>query len=288
MQIKITEDTAWAFEDMVPQEILYPIDRMGRYSIGEVRSIEGEETALGILVFELKEGFKQSEIQLQWIYVAEGFREQGIGQSLLKSFFNIVNNIDHKFISDVCCKIPNGDEYSNLCQFFEKNGFVFETTEDNAVEVSMSRVKECSFVKKEIIDERVTSIGTLTYGQWQKICDLIEKTEAGFDRNIDAYEKKVSSVVLIDRIPVAILLFQKNGANQLQVSIISCTSKNKASEIALLIAYSIQMAQTIYGEEVSFKLVCDNQYITSFVEKFFPEIAYRPVKFGHYCYSKVV
>lgn len=286
MQIKITEDTAWAFEDMAPQEVFFPVDRKGRYCIGEVRPVAGTDTALGILIFELSEGFEQSEIRLKWLYVAEGFRGQGIGNSLLESFYNIVKNLDSNILSDVCCDIPNREEYNNLCHFLENNDFAFGIKEDNVIELSMSRVVQCSFAQKELVDKRVSSIDALTYGQWKKVCDEIERTEAGFDRNMDAYEKKVSSVIVIDNKPVAIILLQMNGSSQLQVSTMGSTSKNKASDMALLINHSIQAARKEYGDDVSFKLICDNPYTNSFVEKFFPELEHGLVRAGHYTYSE--
>ncbi len=282
MQIKITEDTAWAFEDMAPGEIFFPVNRKGRYCIGEVRPVAGKDTALGLLIFELAEGFEQSEIRLKWLYVVEGFRGQGIGNSLLASFYNIVNNLDKSILSDVCCDVPNRDEYNNLCLFLEKNDFAFGLKEDNIVEISMSQVQQCSFAQKEISDKRVTSINNISHGQWKRLCDEIAKTEAGFDRSIDAYEKKISSVIVVNDIPVAVMLLQMNGTRQLQVPVMGSTGKNKAADMAVLINYSIQAAQRLYGDDIFFKLVCDNPYTNSFVEKFFPDVEHGLVKSGHY------
>ncbi len=282
MQIKITEDTAWAFEDMAPGEIFFPVNRKGRYCIGEVRPVAGKDTALGLLIFELAEGFEQSEIRLKWLYVVEGFRGQGIGNSLLASFYNIVNNLDKSILSDVSCDVPNRDEYNNLCFFLEKNDFAFGLKEDNVVEISMRQVQQCSFAQKEISDKRVTSINNISHGQWKRLCDEIAKTEAGFDRSIDAYEKKISSVIVVNDIPVAVMLLQMNGTRQLQVPVMGSTGKNKAADMAVLINYSIQAAQRLYGDDIFFKLVCDNPYTNSFVEKFFPDVEHGLVKSGHY------
>lgn len=142
MIIQITETTVKAYEHMIAPEQLYPLDRPGHYCLGAVAEKDGKETAAGILVFDISEGSVGEEsaiaAQIQWLYVEEDFRNQGIGNELMTELYRILNQAE---IFPVLCDIPFPEEYNELCAFLEDWGFAFSLIDKYEFRTTLEKLK---------------------------------------------------------------------------------------------------------------------------------------------------
>lgn len=286
MQITITENTADAFENLTLPELLYPLERMGRYRIGEIQTVDGIDTAVGILIFDVIERASGANIELVWLYVAEKNRKTGVGTSLLNTFFNIVNRIPAHQVEFVKCSLPDSAEFADLQNFMEKNYFYFNLEPGRKLEITLDRLHQCPFAQSELPGRPVVSVSEITRGQWNKICQLMDSSGRSFDHNIDAYERKVSAAFLVGGEPDSMILLYKNADSQLELVCLQAGPKNRATKLAELISFSIQTAWSQYGENATVLLECDNPVITALGETYFSEVQLNDEWVGYYRFNR--
>lgn len=282
MQITITENTAEVFENLTLPELLYPLQRMGRYRIGEIQNVNGIETAVGILIFDVTEKKAAADIELIWLYVAEEYRKKGVGKSLLNAFFNIVNGIHAQQLGRVKCTMPCLEEFEDLKNFLQANYFFFKLERENRLEISLDRLHQCDFAQKQAISKQVVSLQQLTRAQWSLVCQLMGTDGRRYDHHIEAYERSVSAVFLVGNEPDSVILFYKNADSQMELVCLQAASKNKAAKLAELICFSIQNAWNIYGESATVLVDCNNPVVNTLGKKYFPEVQLQDEWMGIY------
>jgi ribosomal protein S18 acetylase RimI-like enzyme len=126
----IAEENRAAFERLMPENLSVRLNREGWFGLGGIHTVDGENRAAGALVFNIEEGSNGDEnliaAQIQWLYVAEKFRRQGIAEALLLELFRVLEQAN---IAHILCDIPMDAAYNELCAYLESWGFTVSLTD---------------------------------------------------------------------------------------------------------------------------------------------------------------
>ena len=145
----INEVNSSIFEKLIPEGLFSMLPMSGYFALGAIYEEEGEKYAAGTLVFEVTEGFNGEEnfigAVLHWVYVAEQFRQKGIGDALVKEVLRVLESSGIELLR---CDLPMGEEYNFLCFYLEQWGFQFRLMENYECDVTLEELNQNPFFKQ--------------------------------------------------------------------------------------------------------------------------------------------
>lgn len=283
MLIRITQDTAEAFDSMAPDEIFYPPDKKGHYLIGEVGE-EGDETvSRGLLIFEVDEENDTIYAQLSWLYVAQAYRGKGVAEELMTEFYRLLNDEE---ITDVFCDVPFPEEYNELCAFLENWGFEFWLRDDNTFMTTLGQAAQASALKDRKACDDVRALQTLTDNEWKRLTACMSEQDGAFDISRDAYEQTVSCALFCGDVPYGGCLVQVNGGGQLVLTVLRRTNDAPSAVIYQMLVYSLNTALEKYGVEKEVRVECRTAKAARLVTYFFPDAQPALIRSGRYVWDE--
>lgn len=285
MLIRITQGTAEAFENMVPGEILYPLDKKGHYCIGAVSEEESGTTSQGLLVFEINEEDDTIYAQLSWLYVAQAFRRQGIAEELMTEFYRLLNGEE---ITDVFCEVPFPEEYNELCAYLEEWGFGFRLTDDYTFITTLGQAAQVPALKDKNPGKEVRPLQELNDMEWKNIVGYLTQQDSYKDMEVqrDAYEQTVSCAVFQGADLEGIFLVQLNGGGQLVPTIMSCVQGSSSAVIYQMLLYALGAALEQYGEQKEVRVDCTTARQANLIAYLFPDAQPALVRSGRYVWNE--
>lgn len=285
MIIQVTKNTAQSFDKLVVPELFYPVEREGHYCIGAVFENENENIAAGILIFDVDEGGSDGEslivVRLRWIYVAEEFRNKGIGNSLMEEFYRVLNDSE---LYNVICDVPFPEEYDELCSFLENWGFVFKLTDIYDYTAAVGEYLSTKALSGKKPSEAVISISGLEPVEWRHLVKLLKAKYRYNDlsENINDYDKNISCVWYDKNAIKGVLLVKIYGKNTAVPYVLRCINGNNSMIIFNLIVYGLNAAAKKYGNDTKVYVECTADYVADIIAYFFPDAQPLLVRRGIY------
>ena len=285
MIIQITETTAKAYEHMIISEQLYPLNRPGHYCLGAVVNTDGKEEAAGILVFDVSEGIIDAEsriaAQIQWLYVEESYRNQGIGNELMTELYRILNQSE---VYPVICDIPFPEEYNELCAFLEDWGFSFRLIDKYEFVTTLGDLRQNKNFAGKKATNQITSLSALKPADWTQLRKLLLEEPQILDalQVKDLYESQISCVCWKNEKIQAIFLVRNSSDEHLIPELLLGFPSSTSAEIYQLLLYAIEKAEKIYPDHTTVTVTCQTVGTANLIAYLFPDAQPELVRRGVY------
>lgn len=285
MIIRITETTVKAYEHMITPEQLYPLDRPGHYCLGAVTEKDGKETAAGILVFDISEGMIGDEsaiaAQIQWLYVEEDFRNQGIGNALMTELYRILNQAE---VFPVLCDIPFPEEYNELCAFLEGWGFTFRLIDKYEWKTTLENLKQNKNFAGKKITGQVISLEDLKPVEWNQLHKLLQDEPQVLEilQTKDLYEPQISCVCWKNEKIQSLFLVCRGAEDQLIPELLLGFPTSSSADIYQMLLYALDRAEKNYPAHTQVLISCHTASSANLIAYLFPDAQPELVRRGIY------
>ena len=151
---RITPDNVEAFYNLIPDEHYDDILVGRKNAIGAVRLENGKTTTAGVAVYSVRQDLV-TYLRIEWIYVAEDFRQHGIGNLLMAKLFETGFSLDDcTLLLNVNMPDTTDDEdresFDLLANYLDSWKFDFDVTTGSNFFVRVSDTKNNVFIKGTI------------------------------------------------------------------------------------------------------------------------------------------
>ena len=270
---------------MIVPEQLYPLDRPGHYCLGAVAERDGKETAAGILVFDISEGSVGEEsaiaAQIQWLYVEEDMRNQGIGNELMAELYRILNQAE---VFPIICDVPFSEEYNELCAFLEDWGFTFGLIDKYEFRTTLENLKQNKNFAGKNVTGKVTSLEDLKSADWNQLRKLLQEEPQVLEilQTKDLYEPQISCVCWKNERIQALFLVRNGAQDQLIPELLLGFPTSSSAEIYQLLLNAIDKAGKKYPAHTQILVSCQTAESANLIGYLFPDAQPELVRRGIY------
>jgi len=291
---------------------IIPEDMRGRVKSGEWFCLGGlaepkeapsqspdERVAAGVLLFSSEEGISYGEdrvpmIELHWLYVTEGYRQEGIANELMQELSDI---LEDNPAEGIICDVPLGSEYDLIEDFFSSWGFSFEVTELNEMTITK---EDC---RREISPENreealklasgparnidLVSVSELSEEQFKKSIRAMKEEERSgyYDRlpeDRDAYAGDMSYAVVHNGEVSSMALFERLENGNLHMVMLGTLSKRGAKELLTLLRFCAGYYHLNYPEEATVRFSLGIERSRNLAVHLFPDKEPERVRRGYF------
>ena len=250
---------------MIVPEQLYPLDKPGHYCLGAVTEKDGNAIAA----------------QLQWLYVEEDFRNQGIGNELMTELYRILNQAE---VFPVLCDIPFPEEYNELCAFLEDWGFTFGLIDKYEFRTTLENLKQNKNFAGKKVTGQVASLEDLKSADWNQLRKLLQDEPQVLEilQTKDLYEPQISCVCWKKDKIQAMLLVRNVADDQLIPELLLGFSTSSSAEIYQLLLNAIDKAGKKYPAHTQILVSCQTAESANLIAYLFPDAQPELVRRGIY------
>lgn len=284
--ITITEETAEAFAGLIEPQFLYPLNQPGHYCLGTVLETEDQDYAAGLLVFDVVQGHidmvQVPAVILRWIYVAEEYRNQGIGNRLMEECYRVLNAAG---LGGVLCDVPFDAEYNLLCAFLEDWGFTFDLEDRYEFLETLENIGKSSVFAGKRPGGIAKPVRDLSEEEWNRLISDMKSLEhrALIPESRDAYDADISCAVIKDgQIKGAFLVSVDAGGRLIPTALESLNSCSR-QEIYELLLYAFDAAEKKYGKHALVCKECYSEELANLIGYIMPDA--QPVLVRHGVYT---
>lgn len=284
--ITITKETAEAFAGLTEPQILYPLDRPGHYCLGAVLEGEDQNYAAGLLVFDVEEGHIDTvqipAALIRWIYVAEEYRQQGIGNQLMEECYRVLNAAGQ---SGVLCDVPFDAEYNLLCAFLEDWGFTFDLEDRYEFLETLENIGKSPVFAGKKPGKAAKAVRDLSEEEWNQLISDMKKLEhrALLPESRDAYDVDISCAVMKDGQAKGAFLVSVDAGGRLIPAALESLNSCSRQEIYELLLYAFDAAEKKYGKQALVCKECYSEELANLIAYIMPDE--QPVLVRHGVYT---
>lgn len=269
----INEVNSSIFEKLIPEGLFSMLPMSGYFALGAIYEEEGEKYAAGTLVFEVTEGFNGEEnfigAVLHWVYVAEQFRQKGIGDALVKEVLRVLESSGIELLR---CDLPMGEEYNFLCFYLEQWGFQFRLMENYECDVTLEELKQNPFFK-QINKNKVEPLSEFNENTVIQGIQQFQDTPyipLDLEEALDLCDRDVSCAIWEEGSIKGLLMMQKKGKEKLEL-LFARSLNGKPEHMIDLFLFAAQQLQKKYTAETKIHIKCYTESSAKLIAHFIPQ-----------------
>ena len=219
---RITPDNAKVYRDLIPDEHYDDIVVGRKRALGAIRMKAGRSRCAGVVIYrvDVQTITNAPVIKLDWIYVAEEFRRQGVANMLMAELTGLALQDDEAFIS-VNMNIPDASDKEKQEEFEALEGFIrswnFRLSVDagGAFYINLDLLKDNKYFKEP--PEGVSSLGELGLSGREMIQRFFRQHNKDYDERMrvfayehyDFFDPDVSCAIVTGGVITAIFLVHR-------------------------------------------------------------------------------
>lgn len=269
----INEVNCSVFEKLMPEGLFSMLMMPGYFALGAIYEEEDEKYAAGVLVFEVTEGFNGEEnfigAVLQWMYVADQFRQKGIGDALMKEVLRILESSEIELLR---CDLPMGEEYDFLCFYLEQWGFEFRLMENYECDVTLEELLQNPFWKQKNKNrvEPLSEFSDKTVIQGIQQFQDTPYMPLDLEEALDLCDKDVSCAIWEEGSIKGLLMMQKKGKEKLEL-LFARSLNGKPEHMIDLFLFAAKQLQKKYTAETKIHMKCYLESSAKLIAHFIPQ-----------------
>ena len=284
-------------EEFLP---LIPPEVQGMVKEGKCSCLGAKEgdAAAGILLYSLEEGTdgerqRVNVFWIRWLFVAEKYRNNGIGDELMQFLSDL---FDENAYDAILTVLPDDNEYEKMKDYFSSWGFGFEyveniemlvTKEDfRAAAEDKKKNKARDFLENGEKPKNLYTIAEISEMTFQNALMELTPRDTRYTFQIpekrDEYEPEISCVIKHEDRVTAMVLFMKDQEDELRMVLLSCISSSYADELLTLLYYSAGWYCLKYPDSTKIRLALRNKKSKALAERVFPGKKALSVNMGYF------
>ena len=274
----VTEENIDRFSPLMSDDIEEDIKTERLQAIGALRFKDGDLYPVGVLAFSLRsDGLgEQTILDIEWLYVATDFREQGVATTLLG---NILERCASLGIGAITLDFPDDD--SQTFAFYNMlSDWHFELESAYAPEFTAKVSK--GNLSKTI--EKLTAVAKPIggYSQLKELMDVISGDDPGLKKVLlrrhpeDYFDPKLSCFVYDKDKNGALLLAHRLPSGLVRCEYLGCTSKG-LNYIKGLVSFLAVNAREVYGDDTVISALIESAELRKFLDENFKEQLAKPI-----------
>ncbi len=260
-----------------------------------LRSEKGaeEDIPAGVVIFSIEEGIGSVDdeepeelttvIRLQWIYVAEEYRMQGIANDLMGALSDV---FEDNPAEGIIIDLPYDSEYDLAEDFFTSWGFSFELIDDTEMIITKDdcRRQPTSVNKEEALSlaanpeklDGMVSIMDISEEAFRDAVVTVKDVEGStyYDdiaESRDAYAGDMSYVIRHGGEITSMILYERTPlSNELHMVLLTSLSNTGAKELLKLLQYTAGYYYLNYPEEERVRLTLGTKRSRNLAAHIFP------------------
>ncbi len=254
-----------ALKEFFSPEQFDNIGKDGYYTLG---AVDDDGFACGVLQFFVDKDDKgDNSGKLEYIFVPEDFRGDGVGSELMDEYVSVLYSSG---IRGGIIELPS-DKEDELTGFFMRYGFLFDDDEFPVYTLPLSACTGNAAFNGVSV-EGCKSISYLEEEDFLRIQEAVNIDVPVPER--DGYDEE-SSCFYDEDGKTGLLLAKKKGAG-LEVSLLACNSKEPQKKLLSLVLYGARKAEQMYGADMPVRLACKSSFAKELVHRICPDE--EPVK----------
>lgn len=274
----ITEENIDRFSPLISDDIEEDIKTERLKALGALRFKDGDLYPVGVLAFSLRaDGLgEQTVLDIEWLYVATDFREQGIATTLLG---NIIERCVSLGIDAITIDFPE-DAPQTLAFYNMLSDWHFKFESAYAPEFTAK-------VSKGNLSETIEKLSAVAkpiggYSKLKELMDDITKGDPGLKKVLSRrhpetyFDPKLSCFVYDKDKNGALLLAHRLPGGLVRCEYLGCTSKG-LNYIKGLLSFLAVNARETYGEDTVISALIESAELRTFLDENFKEQLAKPV-----------
>lgn len=267
--VRLDEKIANVFSPLYQGDIM-EYTKEGRFGFGGVR--DGEPIGLFLA------SFYNDMATVDWVYVSEDARGQGIGRHLIDGGVRLLRDLFGEDIISVCC------EDEKLKDFLTKEGFRFEEETDLCTYRGKlsSLVPLPEFSVTEGGAYRLSELKPSEYNALTLYFESLEDTEVPVELPIRKEDYlDVPAVFIRDDMIRSVLLLKKEAGEEVSIAF-AYAFNHDGMALSCLISEARKAVEKLYGEDVTISTTSLGLHTERMMDKLFDGIEKKPVYYGIY------
>ncbi len=289
MIIWVKEKELDGFLPLIPADMQEPVRNGDYFCLGALPDgpeDEKEKLCAGVLIFSAEDGLSFGQeiltmIRIQWIFVTESLRGQGLGNQLIEALADILQDNPAE---GILVDVPFGPEYDLAEDFFSGWGFDFEVIAGREIVISkedavlrhgsMTKAKEVVRDRLKDVHDDIRQLKAIPESEFRRALNvMVSRSDTLYHINISDdpkdYDQEMSSAVMKEGKISSMVLYDRPMEKELRQVLISSLSDNAGSELANLLSYCAALYYCREADDVVVKIEMDSPKMMEFFEHVF-------------------
>ena len=277
MIIWVKEKELDSFLPLIPAHMQEAVSSGDWFCLGALTDVPGEESKLcaGVLIFSAEDGLSYGQeiltmIRIQWIFVTESLRGQGLGDELMDALSDILQDNPAE---GILVDVPFGPEYDLAEDFFSGWGFDFEVIASSEILISkedavlrhgsMEKAKEIVKDRLKTVHDDIRMLKDIPDDVFRRaLNEIIRREDSLYHVNISDdpmdYDREMSCAVMKEGEVSSLILYDRIGPKELRLILMSSLSPNAATELGNLLAYVAALYYVRESDDTVVKIVIES------------------------------
>ena len=278
---KVTKNNAQAFRSLMPAEHYDDVVEGRKKALGAIRHKGKKKVVAGVVVFSIDRipEAKGFDVRLEWIYVADVFKKNGVGNMLMAELAGyaiqaegsiITLNMNVKELSDDADK----ERFAVLENFLDSWKFAFSLRTGDNFYLQVSDIKDGEYMNGPM--DGVKSLEELGTGGEMMLKRFFKILNHDYDAELTAtsygfFDPRVSCVIVDNKTIKSVLLFHREGKGVYRYETVRSSADHNPGELIKLIRYACKASIKCDGEKSVLygRFESDEGFAT--VQKLFPK-----------------
>ena len=277
MIIWVKEKELDGFLPLIPADMQEAVRSGEWFCFGVLKDVPGEESKLcaGVLIFSAEDGLSYGQeiltmIRIQWIFVTESLRGQGLGNELMEALSDILKDNPAE---GILVDVPFGPEYDLAEDFFSGWGFDFEVIQSPEIVISkadavlrhgsLEKAKEIVLSRLKGIRDDIRPLKQVPVEAFHRaLNEMVRRSDTLYHVNISDdpmdYDREMSCAVMKEEKVSSLVLYDRNGEKELRMILMASLSPNAATELGNLLAYVAALYYVRESDDTVVKIVMES------------------------------
>lgn len=277
MIIWVKEKELDGFLPLIPADMQEAVRSGEWFCLGVLKDVPGEESKLcaGVLIFSAEDGLSYGQeiltmIRIQWIFVTESLRGQGLGNELMEALSDILKDNPAE---GILVDVPFGPEYDLAEDFFSGWGFDFEVIQSPEIVISkadavlrhgsLEKAKEIVLSRLKGIRDDIRPLKQVPVEAFRRaLNEMVRRSDTLYHVNISDdpmdYDREMSCAVMKEEKVSSLVLYDRNGEKELRMILMASLSPNAATELGNLLAYVAALYYVRESDDTVVKIVMES------------------------------
>ena len=279
MLVNVTKENKTNFEALAPADQLAMIG-VDENWFGMGYTEDAQSFPEGVLLFRTTDELGDDDIyhpilDIRYFNVVEESRQMLIGTYLFSELLKMAQEAKAEAIR---ADVPLGEEYNLVCNVLEKYGFDFHFSQSYICERTVEELAGIDGLDK-LKTSRAVSLEEMSPGAFAE--SLPQFAAKGMPSDIHLYDRKTSSVMLIDGHPEGFLLVVKDPAGSLHPVLLRGKYPNSGA-LLHLIKRSYDSAREKYDPKTPVIMQAVDEDSAKLIAHYFPDAEPRTVRRGYF------